>query len=254
MSADERGATVSVLYVLRRNAKTVKESLEREGLLHKQYRMTQPSSDDYSLRDSCIAIPVTEKCLERDGAWAPMVASVGRQYCPYSSSFLGTHKSTSMSITSSHPELSTHVQQALLAALIQCSPQEVTEERKNDIVRKIKNLSISLCPKKLEVIGDDRTLVIPRKAFQKDDADFATLLSLAFGNNKVLTDWSNFWKYFAGYMGSSRVVRRGDIDPDSSIRESGHRLLWPHCGQPDETGAFRSSLHIMTSPPKLLFY
>lgn len=96
-----------------------------------------------------------------------------------------------------------------------------------------------MCPKKLEVIGDDRTLVIPRKAFRQDDDEFASLCSLAVSNDGQFSDWrTNFWKYFATFMGRPRVVRRGDIDPDSSIRESGHRLLWPHCsGQPDETGA-----------------
>lgn len=238
MSADDsRGATVNVLYVNRRNAKTVKVALESLGLLDKQFRMTQPTKDSLQ-DDACIAIPVTDECLETEGSWTRMVVSIGRQHCPYSSSFLGNYKNKQQFGASSSEQL-THVQQALMTALIQCSQQEVSEQLKKDIVQRIKHLNVSVCPKKLEVIGDDRTVVIPRKAFRQEDLDeqFASLLALVSND----FDWSNFWNHFASSMGSPRVVRRGDIDPDSSIRESGHRLLWPHSGQPDETGALRCS-------------
>ena len=231
MSYDDCGATVDVLYVLCRNAKTVKVSLEKEGLLHKQYRMTKPTPS--SLRETCIAIPVKEECIE--GPWKPMVVSVGRQYCPYSSSFLGNHKNACLNVASSSPNLETRVQRALLLALIQCSEQVIATEAKEEIVQRIKTLSVSTCPKKLEVIGDDRTLVIPQKAFRDDDELFS---SRAVGSEQKPIDWTCFWKHFASSMNSPRVVRRGDIDPDSGIRESGHRLLWPYDGQPDETGAF----------------
>lgn len=233
MLEDDRGATVDVLYVLRCNAKTVKTSLEKEGLLHKQYRMTLPH--DTSLQDTCIAIPILDEGLEKDGDWISMVVSIGRQYCPFSSSFMGNNKSKQTTFALSR-ELSTQVQKALLTALIQCSPQDLSTERKNEIVQRIKDLSFTVCPKKLEVIGDDRTLVIPRRAFHQDDDEFASVCSLVVGGK--LSDWKSFWKYFAMLMESPRVVRRGDIDPDSSIRESGHRLLWPHSGQTKETGTF----------------
>lgn len=237
MNANDHGATVTVLYVLCRNAKTVKVSLEKEGLLHKQHRMTKPI--DMSLRETCIAIPVQNEYIE--GPWKPMVVSVGKQYCPYSSSFLGNNRNTCLNIASSSPKLETQVQRALLSALIQCSQHAIATEVKDEIAQRIKNLTISTCPKKLEVIGDDKTLVIPRKTFREDDKQFLALMALAFGSEQELIDWTCFWKYFAKSMNTPRVVRRGDIDPDSSIRESGHRLLWPYCGQPDETGAFISS-------------
>ena len=240
MLQDDRGATVDVLYVLCRHAKTVKVSLEKEGLLDKQYRMTRPSGADASLQDtsSCIAIPVTKECLEKEGDWSPMILSMGRQYCLYSSSVMGNNKNkqTTSNLSS---ELST-IQKALLTSLIQCSPQENSLKLESEIVQRIKGLSLMTCPKKLEVIGDDQTLVIPRRSFRKEhDQDFVSLCSLALGNE--FCDWGKFWKCFATFLSSPRVVRRGDIDPDSSIRESGHRLLWPYEGQPEETGTKHST-------------
>jgi hypothetical protein len=216
--------------VLRGNAKAVKVSLEKNGLLNKQFRMTQPAADnkqDDSIRDACIAIPVTEECL----VGSPMVVATGTQKCPYSSAFLGNHQGKRDSHTLSCL-LTTPVQQALATALLKCSPHEPSAQVKNEMIEKIIKLSLTVCPKKLEVIGDDQTLVIPRRAFREDDDSFASLLTLT-----EKTDQSKFWEEFAHAMNSPRIVRRGDIDPDSSIRESGHRLLWPYPGQPEETGA-----------------
>jgi hypothetical protein len=230
-SPSQDGASVRVLYVLRRNAKAVKISLEKDRLLHKQFRMTQPAEDkqDDSIRDACIAIPVTDECL----VGSPMVVATGTQYCPYSSAFLGNYQGTRKRDSQSLScLLTTPVQQALVTALLKCSQQEPTAQVKDEMIERIRKLRVTMCPKKLEVIGDDRTLVIPRRAFREDDDSFATLLTLA-----EKTDRSKFWEEFALAMNTPRIVRRGDIDPDSSIRESGHRLLWPYCGQPEETGA-----------------
>lgn len=224
------GATVRVLYVLRPNAKTVKVSLEKNGLLHRHFRMTQPKpadSQDDSIRDGCIAIPVTEECL----TGSPMVVATGTQYCPYSSAFLGNHKGKRDSHTLSSL-LTTPVQQALVTALLKCSQQKPSAQVKDEMIERIRHLSATVCPKKLEVIGDDRTLVIPRRAFREDDDSFASLLALTERPNL-----SKFWEEFASALNSPRIARRGDIDPASSIRESGHRLLWPYSGQPEETGA-----------------
>ncbi|KAL7432341.1 hypothetical protein ACHAXH_005460 [Discostella pseudostelligera] len=149
-------------------------------------------------------------------------------------------------------------------------------------------LSIQSCPRKLEVIGDDRTLVIPRWSFfivsntddstegenattsyrtkqmqqEKERRDFRELLLRLIGsrhdeNNDVdnLDDnaammceiQSQLWTNLATSFNCSRIVRRGDVDPDSGIRESGHRIVWPipdeislmvcNCGYtPTETG------------------
>ena len=226
----ERGATVDVLYVLRRNAKAVKVSLEKDGLIHKQFRMTKPT--DESISNTCVAIPVTEECLTKTGTWTSMVVARSQQSCPYSSSYLGNYKSQRAGFTSSS-RLTTPVQQALLSALLKCSENELSASAKDDLIDRIQKLSAIACPKKLEVIGDDRTLVIPRRAFREDDDEFASLVAHA---SKPSKDWRCFWGEFSIAMGTSRVVRRGDIHPDSSIRESGHRLLWPYGGQPQDTG------------------
>lgn len=247
MSTTDQGDTVNVLYVNRQDAKAVKVALEKKGYLNKQFRMTTAQPSDNSLQDAetFIAIPITIECLDTEGSWTQYVVSKGKQYCSYSSSFFASHKNKQIhsDSSSSTSELTTHIQQALLSALIQCSPQQqVSEEVKIELVRRIQDLSIKTCPKKLEVIGDDRTLVIPRTAFRaEDDETFASLLALV-GDSDESSFHHCFWKYFASAMGAPRVVRRGDIDPESSIRESGHRLLWPHSGQPEETGAFHLAL------------
>ena len=139
----------------------------------------------------------------------------------------------------------------------------------------VRGLSIQTCPRKLEVIGDDRTLVIPRWSFfivnyndcstggenaktsnrakkmqqEQERLEFRELLlRLIRGNNNVNcrhdenNDVDNFadtaammmfaiqsqlWSNLATSLNCSRIVRRGDVDPDSGIRESGHRILLP---------------------------
>jgi len=102
-------------------------------------------------------------------------------------------------------------------------------------------------PKRLEKLGDDGTLVIPRKTFSMDEP------SDAFGNlvrhfvlpvnteesrsknspdhktgQERISDFLNLlWSNLARVHASPRVVRRGDIDPNSRTRKSGHVLLWP---------------------------
>ena len=132
----------------------------------------------------------------------------------------------------------------------------------------VRGLSIQTCPKKLETIGDDRTLVIPRWSFfivsnnagssgevnattfarvkkmqqEQERLEFVELLRQLMhdeeGNDRdVGSDdiilaimcalQSRLWMNLATSYSSSRIVRRGDVDPDSGIRESGHRILWP---------------------------
>jgi 16S rRNA G966 N2-methylase RsmD len=48
-----------------------------------------------------------------------------------------------------------------------------------------------------------------------------------------------FWRQLMAVHGSQRIVRRGTIDIDSGIRQSGHRLVFPSChggGIPETTG------------------
>jgi hypothetical protein len=89
-------------------------------------------------------------------------------------------------------------------------------------------LNTQTCPKKLELLGDDRTLIIPRKGFLTTDESFRLLVADQ--------DVKELWENLAQVFGSPRVARRGDIDPSSPIRESGHELLWPISEKLDSTG------------------
>lgn len=132
-----------------------------------------------------------------------------------------------------------------------------------NIERLVRQLSYQTCPKKLEIIGDDRTLVIPHRAFfviynsittmpksakvdiisNRHSFQFRELLVNVIheGQAKIesnrcnddndavllLEIQSQLWKRFATVYQCSRIVRRGEIDPNSGTRESGHRILWP---------------------------
>ena len=104
----------------------------------------------------------------------------------------------------------------------------------------IYSLSNDSCPRKLELLGDDRTLVVPKKAFRLDiDQAFRNVLEFLqteacnkqiLCHNDVLEKeryfMDQFWENLAVAHGSKRVVRRGEIDPNSKIRQSGHSILW----------------------------
>ncbi len=125
----------------------------------------------------------------------------------------------------------------------------------------VRGLSMQTCPRKLEIIGDDHTLVIPRWSFfivsEKDDStkvkdtessvimkkmqqekerrEFRELLcqlihdEIDDGDAAIVmcAIQSRLWTSLATSYNSSCIVRRGDVDPDSGIRESGHRIVWP---------------------------
>jgi hypothetical protein len=125
----------------------------------------------------------------------------------------------------------------------------------------VRGLSMQTCPRKLEILGDDHTLVIPRWAFfivrekndsnevkntepsvilkkmqqEKERREFRDLLRQLIHDEVNDGDaaivmcamQSRLWTNLAINFNSSRVVRRGDVNPDSGIRESGHRIVWP---------------------------
>jgi len=179
----------SVVYVQKQHAKQVKTLLDKLHLLDKRYRMIPVSSsssttttNDNSAKDDdikdCIAIPV--KCIDfmknddNDDNLVDiqrMIVKCGVHDCPYSTAMLGNNNKNMMqknnkSSTESSSTVSslTHLQYALVETLTSLSSGEDTnaEER-------VRNLSKRTCPTKLEVIGDDRTLVIPRFAVYVDN-------------------------------------------------------------------------------------
>jgi len=255
----------SVVYVQKQHAKQVKTLLDKLHLLDKRYRMIPVSSstsstttdnntqNDDDIKD-CIAIPV--KCIDfmkndnNDDNLVDIQKTIvryGVHDCPYSTAMLGNNNKNMMqknnkSSTESSSSVSplTHLQYALVETLTSLSSGEDTnaEER-------VRNLSKRTCPTKLEVIGDDRTLVIPRFAVYVDNNPNDELYKLLYPTIKLMAKneegllnannerkymfsiQSHLWEVLASIYNTQRIVRRGDISPDSGVRESGHRILYP---------------------------
>ena len=131
------------------------------------------------------------------------------------------------------------------------------------IIVLIKSLKGNACPKKLEKLGDD-TLVIPSRAFLPSESSFQRVLGTVFpselskildedpnhdqkqekklaqdfktmklsesfvmeNNSIIQTFMKSLWESLATSRNCHRVVRRGEIDPNSKIRKSGHAILW----------------------------
>lgn len=303
----EMATITSVLYVNRRDAKTLKSRLETESLLDKRFRMIQSASDatvvleNYNLSEErssdvdaiasgkCIAVPVTDECVHRferhikesnnnnaasssQDSWETYAIGSGRQLCPFSSSALGNQNHAMISRLAkqnfdgrieesklSYRQAATEVRnltkiQCVLVETLVNYYTESTKKSDNSLDQEelasfqamvkasVSSLSIKTCPKKLEVMGDDRTLVVPSTAFllqeQEKANEFHQLLinisSQTIHNSPGETDSSTIckvqqklWENLANLYQSPRVVRRGDIDPESGVRESGHRILWP---------------------------
>ena len=202
------GQVTQIVHVLKRHAKSVKSSLEHNGLLDKRFRMTAVEGD----HPDWIAIPITAL----PNTTSAMILSHGRQFCLYSSSKLGNNK---YQLDSNHHL--TLVQHALLLFLNGGTMQDTDDTQ--HWIHSIQELDTRVCPRTLEVIGDDHTLVIPRHAFDSNHDSFAHLIQ---SSNRTLHIQS-LWEILAQVHDSPRVVRRGEIDPQSAIRESGHTILWP---------------------------
>jgi hypothetical protein len=239
-SSTARACQVPVVYVQKQNAKTAKQYLVDQNLLDTRFRMV-PAADDISTRSSCIAIPVLlnetdVKMFETISWWKDLIEGMGAQICPYSTKMLGNHKrlQTDEATTNCVTNLS-------LAQLVLLDGMERNENA--EIFHHIKNLDPHFCPKhSLQVFGDDRTIVLPPTAFLDGTllTDVLTKVRKAkHGNHSPSTTVQleqDFWSRLAAAHDSSRVVRKGTVDPNSKIRHSGHRLVWPHQGIPETTG------------------
>ncbi len=170
-----------------------------------------------------------------------------RQSCPYSTSVLGNTKlrvklasSNGRNIGRKNMNL---VQTILLDVMDHYHNLKGADVRDNDeknqfvdiIESKVERQSSITCPPKLEVMGDDRTLVIPFRALNPAiDQSFHNLIQDivchatggAFKEEEEKALMSLLWVKLARSHGSHRVVRRGEIDPNSKVRESGHSILW----------------------------
>lgn len=105
------------------------------------------------------------------------------------------------------------VQHALLEALLSCSSEPLSSSRRDSIYQELKKLPNATCPPALDFNNDQTALVIPTTAFQTHDANFANLLDQVLGRDDLLDE--SFWKTFACFYHSPRVVRGNDT------------VLWP---------------------------
>ena len=252
------------------------------------------------------------RCAPVDDGWLGLhdqkIIGYGRHECPLSTSMLGNNnkrivvKNTSQpnSDANGHRRTSsssntplTNVQHVLIEALtlwlqhLQCADHDtknnqntvLTHHHPRDIHGNVarvetltRRLSSRTCPRKLEIIGDDRTVVIPRWSFLVDENSGSGnncnshqtksktnrktnqnecrdefrkfLIDVALGrrndndhhdggDDEAIADafffemQSLLWEKIATDYKCSRVVRRGEVDPESGVRESGHRILWP---------------------------
>ena len=233
-NAPEKGAVVPVLFVEKRYAKHVKTTLESTGELNKDFRMV-PANGKW---DRAIALPIGE--MKETYSVMEGVLGNGTLFCPYSTSLLGNHVGRSAKVSSKNiKEAQNLIEQALVASFRRHGLAKTHDEDEDDTLLKlIRDLDLSICPKKLEYLGDDRTLVLQRRVFSMEEPQFVSFLdSLGCrGRDSQEAFVSTLWDELASAHKSPRVVRRGAIAPSSGIRESSYRLLWPVSGVPENTG------------------
>ena len=274
-------AATPVLYAKRCAAKQLKTALEVSGGIDVDHRMgaADPAAFASSFTstemvgstcssEECICIPVTNTCLkeyeewresgsnciDEEGCdWKRLVVASGQQHCMASASASarakqGGRRKRQVEAANTDGQAQqqyepTLTQKAIIEMVQQLNPSRF--ERK-EVVRATMILSAKVCPHKLERFGDDRCLVIPRTALRLDDKsntdEFRALLERFVPNVSPEECLSALWPILARLFGCPRVARRGDIDPESKIRQSGHRLLYPNTfdaiepGIPLETG------------------
>jgi 16S rRNA G966 N2-methylase RsmD len=229
--------------------------------------------------DECIdrlnAVRKHTNTSDKDSSWETYVVAYGRQSCPFSTSTLGNQnhvissrlvkqqqksdtiieKSKSKNNNEVLSSNLNNIQYVLVKTMVDYRIENILKKKSDNnntnqdelesfqkmVETSVLSLSVKTCPKKLEVMGDDRTLVIPSTAFLINEDDMTRTqkfhqfiskmiddkTSNTTNNNTVYQIQENFWKNLASLYQSPRVVRRGDIDPENGKRESGHRLLWP---------------------------
>ena len=235
--ASGKGDVVSVLFVEKRHAKSVKTTLESTQELNKDFRMV-PADRDWQ---GTIAVPVRnikEEHLTMNG-----IRGRGTFFCPFSSSLLGNHVGRSARTASRDGEEPwTLIEQALLANSkrhgLPKGPHQYDGKDDSIFLERIRRLDLHICPKKLEYLGDDHTLVLQRRVFSLEEASFVAFLGSMGCHERDCQEAfvSTLWEELASAHKSPRVARRGEIAPSSGIRESNYRLLWPFCGVPENTG------------------
>lgn len=242
------GEEVHVLFFDKIDAKNIKNKLEENGFLNKEFRMTTCSSNELYI--GCIAAPlvldVDESIINSLFLETNVIRGFGIQFCPYSTSSLGNHttvRSLTRKQTPSDKASITLVQSGIMKAFSEFLNQNkiVVNISRNisDILIEIEENLLELnqisCPKTLQYLGDDKTLILPLKSFDIE-RDVAVGSFISSSLQKCMTDSDHkncvefvncyLWKSLAYTFSSSRVVRRGEINPNSKIRLSEYKILW----------------------------
>ena len=245
------GEAVRVVLVSRQQAKQIKNRLEKDGKIQRDFRMcaahlATPLSE---MKEDLVAIPIiSDESYEQTVLLTiEGVHQFGVQNCPYSSALLGNGNlgrrlcnSNRGSESYQQPHLNT-IQTALVRAISNFLSDKGTKSGLNrtSLIEKVTLLSPDICPTKLELLGDDRTVVIPMNAFHNAATIGGKNLfdphnsSLSFPNflDSFEASYDMFTKHFlwreiADTYRSRRVVRRGEIDPNSPVRKGNYEILW----------------------------
>jgi 16S rRNA G966 N2-methylase RsmD len=254
------GEVVRVVYVRRQRAKYVKNRLEADGKINRDFRMCAAAEiaapgngmqDDTTVLNNdpdLVAIPIICDTLDEEGIRTDSCEGVhhfGNQYCPYSSALLGNGNRNRRRLIGcgegEEEQSQLNVVQATLVRAI-CFFADNRAEVSfsvSDLMEKVTLLSKEICPTKLELFGDDRTVVVPTNAFRDSTApskkmrrnssdsflSFLNYLDMFKVPYEVFTR-DFLWKEIAQTYKSRRVVRRGEIDPDSPVRKGTFEILW----------------------------
>ena len=250
-----------MVFVRKEHAKAVKNYLKELDLLDDRFRMLKAEAGsgiqivDETTKDF-IVIPVLdnfeeeklrlcEESANKTGPYSSMIVGVGSQICPYSTKMLGNGRANQQEITSGrHNEKFSLIQSVILGLTPTTATiaESASLPLDKSIADRVLKLDATVCPGSrkrqcLEIFGDDRTVVVPPGAFEGEE--FVSILRDVYrlrkqkhqttndDNASTEVVYADFWNRLAVAHDSPRVVRRGGIDPNSKIRESGHRLLWP---------------------------
>jgi 16S rRNA G966 N2-methylase RsmD len=281
---DCTGFRVKAFFVQKKNASIVKHRLQEVQWLNKDFRMVPVSAaailaidvtsshpkikvemeklekEDYNRESALwIAIPVLEIVTEEQGRQCynsnsplTLVEAIGYCWCPFSTKNLGNDGQwkprSGESIRHLSREKTVSLDKLSLLQLVILNLEECIDSSMStlnvSLIERMQRLDPAMCPLRLERFGDDRTLVLPQRAFEGEE--FLNLLrevEYHIRDQNIRDDSPNnhtllqdFWRRLAQSHNSPRIVRKGGIDPNSKIRESGHRLVWPFAGIPKISG------------------
>lgn len=230
--------------------------------------------DHSSYFDATTPAPVTD---ENKSTFSPpnsikdLIDGMDYQWCPYSTKMLGSQRrliiGTSSGRSIEQQDLSL-IQLAILNMTVPTTTSSSSsststattntfqQQLSDELVQQVMDLDPIICPRRLEIFGDDRTVVIPPGAFigevfmgmlrktkmktsldddkdenvdDNNDSNYET-------NRRDDIVLQDFWKRLAWAHQSTRIVRKGGIDRTSRIRASGSTLVWPYEGIPDMSG------------------